>query len=353
MNYNIYMDESGNTGNIELHGDLTWNYGNQTHFALGAFYIREDIANILEEILKNILHKYDKKLGTEQELKSKANYVYKNKLFEEITDVLIKNKIGFYFDIANKKYKVVMTLVSYCIYPYYINDFTRTQCIDMANFLFDRLPLEEIYVFIVMCQSQHDSKKCVNELIDFLKRLNVFLISNKKNSIDRVIDIVENYNSYRLKVENLFPIKDFNNKGTKESFLPNVDAFNNLLASIYKLRLKQDDNINIYHDEQRQFSNVLEKWVNNLHDFDINIRKINFVDSKQEILIQIADFYTGNIVRLYRKIVEYKCLNRDDRELIKILKPLLENCNIVSSKSEQKEFFDKCGMKMMKSPIPL
>ena len=44
MNYNIYLDESGNTGNIELKENLQWNYGNQPYFALGSFYIEENIS---------------------------------------------------------------------------------------------------------------------------------------------------------------------------------------------------------------------------------------------------------------------------------------------------------------------
>ncbi len=36
MNYRIYIDESGNTGNVEINRNLNWNFGIQTRFVLGA-----------------------------------------------------------------------------------------------------------------------------------------------------------------------------------------------------------------------------------------------------------------------------------------------------------------------------
>jgi hypothetical protein len=352
MNYNIYIDESGNTGNIEMDDDLKWNFENQTHFALGSIYMKEDIAKNIEENIKNILHKYDEKLGTENELKSKAKYTFKNDLLKDITNELIKNKVGFYFDISSKKYKVITTMVSYCVYPYYTNKHIRTSCVDMANFLYRTLPLNQIQAFIVLCQSSCDNEQCVTDLISYLEKLDTFLVSNKKGSIKSVIDIVKNHNNLGLSVRNLFPIKDFNNKGVEESFLPNVDAFNNLIVSIYKLRLREYDIINIYHDEQKQFSNVLTKWVKSLEDNGVKTNVLEFPVSKENILIQIVDYYTGSIVRLYRKIIEHNHIKENEKELIKILKPLFCNCNVVAPEYEQKKFFETCGLKLTKTQIP-
>ncbi len=357
MNYNVYIDESGNTGNIELREDLQWNYDIQTHFALGAFYVEEPLAKDIEKKIIEILHKYNPKLGTEDELKSKAKYIFRNDLLDEITKLFIDNKVGFYFDIANKKYKVIMNMVEYCVYPYFVNKryiFARNEKIDATNFLYSTLPEEQIKVYIDLCQEENDDEEKVERLVSFLQMLEEYYIRNRQkiNPISDVIDVVKNYEREGLKIENLFPVKDFNNKGTKESFLPNVDAYNNIIASIANLRIGNNDTITIFHDEQKQFSRVLDAWTNYMKVHDVNINELNFCSSANNILVQIADYYTGSIIRLYRQIIEYNPLNRNDKDLLKILKPLLYNCNIVAPRSEQREFFNKCGIKMMNTPIP-
>lgn len=352
VNYNVYIDESGNTGNIEMQVDFTWNYEEQTHFALGAIYMPEDMVENTGAEMQNILHKYDKSLGIEHELKSKAKYMFKIDLLKDITEVLQDKKARFFCDISNKKYKVIISLVDYCIYPYYMNVRSRSLCIEMADFLYRALPLEQIRAFMLLCQRSCDDEQSVVELVDYMERLNEFLILNQKYSIRKVINVVKNYNNYGLKIQNLFPIKDFNNKGVEESFLPNVDAFTNLIASIYKLRLHKDAYINIYHDEQRQFSNVLMKWAKSLEDNGIQIRDIGFPVSKDEIFIQIADFYTGSIVRLYKKIIGQTHIDEDDKKMIKILKPLLCNCNVVAPRDEMQKFFETCGLKVIRSQLP-
>lgn len=357
MVYNIYLDESGNTGNIELREDETWNYGNQPYFALGSFYIEDGIANEIEQEVIQILHAYNPKLGTENELKSKANYTFKNEMMEKITVLLRDNNAGFYFDIANKKYKAIINIVEYCVYPWFVDStyiFARNEKNEAANFLYKTLSEDDIKTYIELCQTSCNDDEKIICLLSFLAKLEKHYSVDKYkiNPVKLVIEIVSNYKEYNITAEQLFPVKDFNNKGTKESFLPNVDAYNNIISSIANLKLGKSDVLNIYHDEQKQFSEVLEVWTRYMKGLDINVGELNFCVSKDNVLVQIVDFYTGNIVKLYRKIVEYKPLNRADREIIKILKPLLCNCNIVAPKYQQMEFFKQCGMKTMNTPIP-
>ncbi|MBO5117390.1 MAG: DUF3800 domain-containing protein [Treponema sp.] len=357
MVYNIYLDESGNTGNIELRDGDIWNYGNQPYFALGSFYIEESIANEIEQQIIEILHSYNSKLGTETELKSKANYIFKEEMLEKITALLCNKKAGFYFDIANKKYKAIINIVEYCVYPWFVDSayiFARNEKNEAANFLYKTLSEDDIKTYINLCQTPCNDDEKITCLLSFLVKLENHYIVNKckNNPVKAVIEVVNNYKKYNFTSEQLFPIEDFNNKGTKESFLPNVDAYNNIISSIANLKLGKNDVLNIYHDEQKQFSGVLEVWTRYMKSLDLGIGELKFCVSKDNVLVQIADFYTGNIVRLYRKIVEYKPLNRADRELIKILKPLLGYCNIVAPKYQQMEFFNQCGLKTMNTPIP-
>lgn len=361
MEYTIYLDESGNTGNIELKDDLKWNYGNQPIFTLGSFYIDSVCVNDLEGEILQILQSYDSKLGTENELKSKAKYSFKNELLGDLTELLCNRKVGFYFDISNKKYKVVTNMVSYCVYPYYLYasrvrewDTRRNQSRNAANYLYKTFPEEYLKIYIDLCQNQMEEQEKVNQLIEFLKILCQHYEKDTDiySAVKKVISAVENYADKSLTVKNLFPVEDFNNKGTRESFLPNVDAYNNILSSINAFYMKQSDSVTIYHDAQKQFSKVLEWWTQELKSRYPNIKNINFPESKDNVLIQLIDFYTGTIARLYSKIIKTSLLDRADREQLKILKPLLQYCNVVAPLEHQKRFFDACGMKTMKTPIP-
>lgn len=157
MNYHIYIDESGNTGNIEINEDLNWNFGIQTHFALGAIWVKENKIKDLEKEIQKSLHKYDPQLGDKKELKSKAKYKFKKELYENLMDILISNNSGVYFDIANKKYKVIMNMVEYCIYPYYLYESMdeilelRQEKINTTTDLYNRMKEEDIKKFIDIC----------------------------------------------------------------------------------------------------------------------------------------------------------------------------------------------------------
>ena len=365
MNYHIFIDESGNTGNIEINEDLNWNFGIQTHFALGAIWVEENKLKDLKEKIYKILHKYDPQLGNEKELKSKAKYKFKEELYENLIDILISNNSGVYFDIANKKYKVIMNMVEYCIYPYYFYESMaeilelRQDKINVTTDLYNRMKEEDIKKFIDLCQYIGDEQDIIKLFLEFLYNLENLFVNSKsevdvkiQNNIKRVIEFISSKNYKKLSVENILPVKDYNNKGSKESFLPNVDAYNNLIGQISQFGLSYMDSIYIHHDEQKQFSQVLFDWSDVLKTRGCNIKKVEFCESKGDIMIQVSDFFTGNILRLYKEIINKFFLNRNDRELVKLLKPFLRRCNIVASNYEQHHFFDQCKIRYSKTPIP-
>jgi len=365
MNYHIYIDESGNTGNIEVNEDLSWNYGVQTHFALGAICVEENKQEDLKEKIKEILHKYDPQLGDENELKSKAKYRFKEELFEKLIDILISYNAGVYFDVANKKYKVIMNMVEYCIYPYYFYKNmsemleVRQEKINAATDLYNRMKEEDIKKFIDLCQNTGEEQDIIESFLEFLFKLRSLYTNSKSKenlkiqiNIEKIVDFIESKDYQSLSLENILPVKDYNNKGTKESFLPNVDAYNNLIGQISQFGLSCLDSIYIHHDEQAQFSQVLFDWSDVLKKRGCNIKSVEFCNSKGDILIQVCDFFSGNILRLYKEINNKSFLNRNDRELVALLKPFLTRCNIVASNYEQRHFFEQCKISFRKTPIP-
>lgn len=367
MNYHMYIDESGNTGNIEIKENLSWNFGEQTHFALGAIYVKENKQNDFRNEIKKVLHEYDPKLGDKNELKSTANYRFKESLLKRLINILNSYNVGFCCDIANKKYKVIMNIVEYCIYPYYFyNNMEeilklRQSKANAATYLFNHMKMEEIKVFIDLCQTVGDEQNVIRMLLKFLSNLKCLFTCNKSretieilNNIEKIIEYTrENkFKEMGFSLKHILPIKDYNNKGTKESFLPNVDAYNNLVGLISKFGISHMDSVFIHHDAQAQFSNVLFDWNNTLKKRGCNIKNLEFCNSKGDILIQVSDFLIGTITKLYKEIISTHYINKKNKDLVKLLKPLLSRCNIVASKYEQKHFFDQCNMKYSKTPIP-
>ena len=77
MNYRIYIDESGNTGNVEINRNLNWNFGIQTRFVLGAVCVAENNLEVLKEEIERILNKeladHEIKVCCFQEVNQKKN----------------------------------------------------------------------------------------------------------------------------------------------------------------------------------------------------------------------------------------------------------------------------------------
>lgn len=357
MDYNIYLDESGNTGDIKIE-DGKWNWGNQPYFALGSICIESNKESKLYNDLKETLNSFQKGLGIETELKGKANYKFKKELTCAIIDILQKYNAKVYIDISNKKFKIATYIVEYCIYPYYfymgINKDIRDKKVNAANRIYniDENILEE---FINLCYSDRDEVTIKSNFINFLDKLSKEINSKEiKENINNVKKNIIKYEEIGLNFDNLLPIVDRTNKGAKTIFLPNLDAYLNIISSTATIRLRHIDNLKIYHDEQKQFGNALEKWTEDIKLVNEmnNIDKIQFEESKRNILIQTSDFITGVSVQIFNKVIMSQFLSKKERELIKSVTYLLSNCNIVCPRYEQAKFSKQCGVKLKDTLLP-
>lgn len=360
MNYSIYIDESGNTGNPRLKNG-NWNWGIQTHFTLGSICVKEQDIYKLEDVIWNVLSNYDNTLGRELELKSTSNYIFKNDLINDLMDVLKNQRVKLHFDISNKKYKIIMNLVEYCIYPNYIyNDIVklRSEKVRAATYVYYNLDDQILNKYIEVCNSdmRTDEHFYYNEFQQFLSLLiNSIKDIELKSKINEIKEYIIDYKKKNITINELFPIQDHTNKNSIMSFLPNLDAFLSIITSTTNLYLKHNDNLIIYHDEQKQFDKSFIKWIETIIDKGYNsakINKIEFKESKNNILLQTVDFITGNISQSF-----YRGIKNDHsrlaRDIGRNLKFALESCNIVSTLSEQEAFFKAYGIKSVPTDLPL
>lgn len=356
MKYVIYLDESGNTGEPRMKNGK-WNWGEQPFFSLGSICLREDKVAEVKKAVLDALHSYNPKLGDEIEWKSTAENKFNNCLMKQIIEIFREYDVKAYIDIANKKFKVVTYFVDYCVYPYYVGysyTNTRNERIEMANFLYDKLDEQYFQRFDDVCHQDINDDETYKAFLSLLRDLDMWLVSQKRKNLKDVIPLAENYKEYGMKRRNLVPLIDYTNTGKPICFLPNVDAFNNIIATTSVFKLSPSDTLQIVHDEQKQFDNALKQWSEHLKTQNaLPIKDVKFIPSNKDILIQLADFLTGRIARVFSCTSNFKPVGRKERDLMKIIKPLvIGNCNIVSVRREQEAFFKEFGLKVTKTPIP-
>lgn len=375
MNYYMYLDESHQTGNPKLiNGQWNWYSpkdkprNDRPYFSLGSVCIKEINEKGFEEGIKNILKKYDPKLGSENELKSTANYKFKEELISDFIELLKSTNAIIYIDIVDKKFNIVKYISEFCIYPWYLNEeykgtvSLRSKKVNVATLLYNVLPDEIIAKYIVICETKLDEETMYKNLIQYIKEISLYIDDNElKVQMEFVLSSIENYKERGLEIEHLYPIKDKTNKGGEMCFLPNLDSYLNLVSSIRNLKITGNDKIYIYHDEQKQFDQSIKRWTKTLEE-DLNnngyrnfanINKLEFIDSKLNLAIQLVDFITGTAVKCFTKCVDEKHLDYKSRNIIKIMKPILMNCNIVCPKNKIFKFHDKCDLESVNTPLPI
>ena len=354
MDYVMYLDESGNTGNPRLK-EKGWNFREQPNYGLGAICIKRSNEEEIKNEILNLFVKYDEELGRTKELKSTTDYWFNNELFCELTELLERYNTIFYFDIISKRFNVVKYLVQYCLYPDSIinfDDSIREEKVNFATLISNNIEDESLQEFIELCQLETEYEGLRGKYIEFLTNLrNRATVDSIINRIDKGISI---FKDKEVPLENLLPIEDYTNKGRLMRLLPNIDSFNNVFVSVATLRLSPRDNVILYHDIQEQFGKSYERWISETLKIGLtNVEKIEFLKSDESILIQAIDFLVGNLVSLYERTIINNSLTRNDRQLGKRVNKLLYNTNIVSTKYDQDKFFSSHGIKYGRTTMPL
>lgn len=316
---NLYIDESGNTGET-LSKDSKFNFIDQPYYVLAGILLDDNSQIALSAFINSQITKH-RIQGNE--LKAKNVYDSKPTFIAELVDYIVTNKIPFFIELMDKHFYLHVQLVEYFIVPYYslpIND---------ENIFRKR--------FIASTLGQYLNQNIYQSFIDAIKE-------NTSESLENFYDILithfeqAGHNEIKINVEQtkidylerkaedpdkalkeFFPIPDENPNKRLIHLLPNFNAFTNLIARTQKY--VDDSSINkifeIIHDEQKQFDIIFQsaleqmknvetdKLVEKTHitekgRFNIdNSIKLNFKDSKTDILIQVADLIAGVIMRFW------------------------------------------------------
>ena len=316
---NLYIDESGNTGET-LSKDFKFNFTDQPYYVLAGILLNRNSQTALSDFMNS--QKLKHKIQA-NELKAAKLYDSKPAFIAEMVDFILKNKIPFFIELMDKQFYLHFQLVEYFIVPYY------------------SMPVSDENIFakkiIASTIGQYLNENIYQSFIDAVKE-------NTNESLENFYEILIGHfeqigqNETKLNIEQtktdylerkaedpekalkeFFPIPDENPNNRFIHLLPNFNAFTNLVARTQKYvdGNSANKNFEIIHDEQPQFDKIFQsalelmknvetdKLVKITHLTDkgrFNVDdsiKLNFKDSKMDILIQVSDLLAGVVMRFW------------------------------------------------------
>lgn len=332
-----FLDESGKTG-TQYYKNSQWSFYKQPYFGLGSIIIpSENCKQLTQEINQRI--KLEKYQG-EFKWSNKSARKIASHIIPDFCEIIKKNKGIILIEIEDKVFTFAKIITEYCVFPYYdtttiSHSRRKLACRLIANYLYEFLPPQIIGdICAFFDQNSKDTnllKKHIQSICDNIS--NDFIISSCKETID-TIESVEN-GKFQLRIDNLFPIPNFYSSGVSQTCItPHIDCYNNILNRINEQFLNVDC-CQCIHDNISDLKSALEietKQYSKRTYSQIEF-KINFVDSKEEIMISVIDFILGAVLKSTMDIVSksesYESLN-------KCYAYLIHNCvNFISSFENQ------------------
>ena len=368
MSYNYYLDESGNSGDlIGKKVDLT--FGNQPIFTLACIGVsNEEVLSKHVNELK-VKHKLD-----DAELKSSELYFTNPKFLLDIAKLISNLRLPILVELVDKKYCIATGIVNHQIWPPYFtgDEFNgEVQYIrnGLADYMSTNLTNECYEHFFESCKkpSEKNLIKSMGALSSFFK--------SKSNSIDfaeitvtSIEETIDDYNIFKSRVgeseavKKFIPIPDSMKNGKALHLLPHVHSIFNVIGRLNKYHLKELGNVNLHHDKQEEFDDVLiysKEVLENSEldgkgppvfhsDFDVTSNlNLKFVDSERSIGIQVADLVAGYFNRyingsLYKEVevdAIYHDIFMQFRNNFHPMSPL--GVNFVIPQSKQQIIFSK------------
>ncbi|MCX0370550.1 DUF3800 domain-containing protein [Clostridium perfringens] len=281
----IYLDESGNTGNV-ITKDGVLNFTNQRHFVLGGIKIKNDEE---KKILLNKYTLFKEIFGITGEIKGSdlMTRKYNDELKYFIENIL--DDSHFEICIYDKKFYLVTLLLTAILG----HEFKEKYPIEFYNLASEYL-LYSDEILIQYCKlAKSPNRNDLKKLLNLILKLNFKYIPDYNNPLKlKAIHIIDN-EEYDSILSGFMTFGWYDND--KYINLINLNALCEIIFSLKSTYNLSNTNIEFFHDKITGFDKT---FLAELEPLGVNL---NFVDSEDEELIQIAD----NIVSIVAK-----CVNR-------------------------------------------
>ena len=285
----IFFDESGQTGCVVSKNDLL-NFSKSPTFALGAIVVNEKD----EQKLINKYIYFKKKFNINGEIKGTDLLIKKNNDKLKYLVRYLFNDVNFYVNIYDKRFYLATLLLF---------SFTGFECFKTMK--------HEIYAQASILSLQND---------DFFIRYLNYIENPSADSFSKYLSFIINYDykyfrdpsgteienaififAKKIKEENKEECfwKDFMTYGWyKNDKITNLINLNGLYELIHLIKCEikiSNDRISFIHDNIYQFEDTIKD------EMSENKCDIVFKDSKEEILLQLADNFVSVIRHAYDK----------------------------------------------------
>ncbi|WP_168194754.1 DUF3800 domain-containing protein [Thermococcus aciditolerans] len=352
----VFLDESGNTGDLILNKENIRHFNNQPYFVLGGFGIENDESSF-EELtsaitrLKKDNHIYFKELKGARLWPKKIKFIY------ELFKYLYENDFPVFVELMDKKFFIIANIANIVgltsgvlDHPKALFD-KRIFFNRFADYLYLNLSPETIIWFSKA--SREPSQENVETFLAFLRRDSEKFPLKFKEPIDRMIDryyyqltnhLISPTQYSTPPWEYYVPPADPKSGSKRVSLLPHTTAATNVFMRVNRYSNDRGyEGVVIIHDQQEQWKEILQNELHILSDpssnvskklrergipYPLNLRldynfdrhyRIFFGDSEKTIFLQLADVISSSINKLWEKFKRNYRLRPYSKKIIDII----------------------------------
>ena len=313
----IYVDESGNTGDINENTLFDWHKNEQNFFVLGGFAQLPN-QNELPKRMTRILRD-DNKISA-KELKSKNLYPNKNRAVLQALEMLLEEDCPIFIELTDKVYFLCSQITNIIFWTnLYIEDSMQvTEIQDCADYLYNCLPSELVWAFCQLCNDRNGYlfHSFFNELTEFLlpRNFECFLQLQKLSALFS--------SNWEEMCKRSLPTPDFLPSGKQLNSLPHIPSLFSICTRAAKYAI--DSNIpyiecihdslslpiwNVLTDNMSDvgkispYHNLFKTEWTVMTDWDLSRTVIKQANSKETDGIQIADILSGYVFRTWKNFM--------------------------------------------------
>jgi len=352
----LFLDESGNTGDLVLNKENIHHFNNQPYFVLGGFGIEND-ESIFRELTSAIIklkkdnHIYSKELKGAHLWPRRIRFIY------ELFKYLYENDFPLFIELMDKKFFIIANIANIVgltsealDHPGALFD-NRIFFNKFADYLYQNLSPETIIWFSKA--SREPSQENVETFLAFLERDSEKFPPEFRELISSMIDRyyhqLINYLIVSIQYSNppweyYVPPADPKSGPKRISLLPHTTAATNIFARINKYSRDHGyEKVIIIHDQQEQWKEILKNELHILSDpssdvskklrernipYPLNLRldynfdrhyRIFFGDSEKTIFLQLADIISSSMNKLWEEFKRNYRLRPYSKRIIDII----------------------------------
>lgn len=317
----LYIDESGNTGDIASTGEKL-DFGGQPVFSLAAISVEDEVS--LAKALMTLRQRHNvqsSELKLSKVLRRKPNFAL------DTVNLLVASDAPFFIEVVDKKYQLAVSITNNFVWPPYFNTSETQRTVWLKNIFADyvyyRVP-NGVHYDLVQCMRQ-PSNEMVSKYFDVLKAAVIASQTEVASEVAQGIAecVEESKDDFRLMIERegdqayrrFLPIPDIGKRNQEVCLLPNFSSFTNIYARMNLYLSGKLKGSRIYHDEQAHFEEIIEAAKEQVEKFDANamtfrppnsdydfrdVASLCFKTSPESIGIQLADIVAGLCMRWYQ-----------------------------------------------------